>query len=102
MAELQGELQRITGTNLDEAGAANTWAGTQRLELLGALNAKAGTTGVGLDAVCNLIAGTTNLSGAGALATIPVGGGGSDPGDTYLLEDGDDILLESGDFMLLE
>ena len=40
---------------LDEAGAANRWAGTTRLDLLGALNHKAGTVGWGLDAVCNLL-----------------------------------------------
>lgn len=46
----------VTGHSLlDEAGAANVWAGTTRLDLLGALNAKAGTVGLGLDAVCNLL-----------------------------------------------
>jgi hypothetical protein len=44
MSELQAELQRLSGTTLDEAGAANVYAGTTGLELLGALNAKAGYT----------------------------------------------------------
>ena len=56
--ELQHALQRVSGTTLDVAGAANVWAGTTGLELVGALNAKAGTSGVDLLGVLNVLAGT--------------------------------------------
>lgn len=67
MADLQGELQRLSGTTLDAQGAANAWAGTSGLAMLQALNVKAGTSGLGLAAVCNLLAGTTGLAAQGAL-----------------------------------
>lgn len=97
--ELQGELQRITGTNLDEQGAANSWAGTSNLSTLAALNAKAGLTGsatLGFNGVCNRIAGTSNLEAGAALATIASGSGGGHAGSDYLLESGDIMLLEDG------
>ena len=56
--ELQHALQRVSGTTLDTAGAANVWAGTVGLELVGALNAKAGTSGLDIDGVLNVLAGT--------------------------------------------
>jgi len=56
--ELQHALQRVSGTTLDVAGAANAWAGTTGLELVGALNAKAGTSGLELLGVLNVLAGT--------------------------------------------
>ena len=65
----------VTGHSLlDEAGAANRWAGTTRLDLLGALNAKAGTVGLGLDAVCNKLASTTGLDAPGALTRLATTG----------------------------
>lgn len=68
--ELQAELQRLSGTTLDAAGAANAWAGTTNLELVGALNAKAGTTGLELLGVLNRLAGTTGLEANAAAAAI--------------------------------
>jgi hypothetical protein len=57
--ELAHALRRVSGTDLDPAGAANAWAGTTGLDLVGALNAKASTSGLDLDGVCNALAGTT-------------------------------------------
>jgi len=65
--ELQHALQRVSGTTLDVAGAANVWAGTTGLELVGALNAKAGTSGLELLGVLNVLAGTPG-QGRGMLA----------------------------------
>ena len=65
--ELQHALQRVSGTTLDVAGAANVWAGTTGLELVGALNAKASTTGLDIDGVLNVLAGTPG-QGRGMLA----------------------------------
>ena len=56
--ELAHALRRVSGTNLDPAGAANAWAGTTGKDLVGALNAKAGTSGLELLGVCNALAGT--------------------------------------------
>ena len=60
---------------LEEAGAANAWAGTTGLELLGALNqkAQAGRSPKdykGLNAVCNELAGTTGLEAIPALREV--------------------------------
>ena len=60
---------------LDQAGAANAWAGTTGLELLGALNqkAQAGRSPKdykGLNAVCNELAGTTGLEAIPALREV--------------------------------
>ena len=60
---------------LDQAGAANKWAGTTGLELLGSLNQKAETGRSpkdykGLNAVCNELAGTTGLSAIPALREV--------------------------------
>lgn len=57
--ELAYALRRVSGTDLDPAGAANAWAGTTGLELVGALNAKNGSTGLDIDGVCNALAGTS-------------------------------------------
>lgn len=48
---LQRTLQRLSGTTLDAAGAANYLLGTSGLELVGALNRLAGTTGLEYGAV---------------------------------------------------
>jgi len=82
---LVAELNRLANAGtypartafLEEAGAANKWAGTTGLELLGALNYKASSTRQqkdfkGLNAVCNEIAGTTNLSAVSALRSINI------------------------------
>lgn len=69
MAELQGELQRVTGTALDAQGAANVWAGTTGLDLLGALNVKAGSTGLGMAAVLRRLIGSARGSEDPALLT---------------------------------
>jgi len=59
---------------LEEAGAANAWAGTTGLETVGALNAKHGITDpklfLELDGICNALAGTTGLAAPAALRTI--------------------------------
>lgn len=59
---------------LDEAGAANKWAGTTGLALIGALNVKAGITDKklyqGLNKVCNTLAGTTGLEAIAALRSM--------------------------------
>lgn len=60
---------------LDQAGAANAWAGTTGLEILGALNqkAEAGRSPKdykGLNAVCNELAGTTGLEAIPALREV--------------------------------
>jgi hypothetical protein len=60
---------------LDQAGAANKWAGTTGLELLGSLNqkAEAGRSPKdykGLNAVCNELAGTTGLEAIPALREV--------------------------------
>jgi hypothetical protein len=60
---------------LDQAGAANKWAGTTGLELLGSLNqkAEAGRSPKdykGLNAICNELAGTTGLSAIPALREV--------------------------------
>lgn len=60
MAELQAELQRLSGTTRDATGAANAWAGTTGLELVGALNAKAGTVGLDLNAAFRAAVGATS------------------------------------------
>jgi hypothetical protein len=74
MMDLQGELNRLAKTTgLDEALAANIWAGTTGFmyKTVGAINAKAGTWGLDLDGACNAAAGTAGLAGPGALQTIP-------------------------------
>lgn len=72
MADLQKELQRLSGSTLDAAGAANRWAGTSGLELVGALNVKAGTGGLGLAGVLRRLG--RDLDPNGALAgTDPAG-----------------------------
>lgn len=71
--DLQGELQRLSGTTLDAQGAANAWAGTTGLGILGALNSKAGLARgnwLGLDAVLNNLAGTSGLASGGAARSI--------------------------------
>lgn len=58
---------------LDEAGAANAWAGTTHLATVGALNVKAGNTLPSykdLQGVANQLAGTTGLGPAEALRRI--------------------------------
>lgn len=80
---LVAELNRLANSGtypartafLEEAGAANKWAGTVGLELLGALNYKASSTRKptdykGLNAVCNELAGTTGKSAVSALRSI--------------------------------
>ena len=55
---------------VDDAKAANTWAGTTGLDLVGALNAKAGNSGAAikdLRGVCNQLGGTTDKAPAAAL-----------------------------------
>lgn len=72
MADLQGELQRLTGTTLDAQGAANVWAGRARsdgwLDLLGALNEKNGTVGLGMNAVVRALVGADEGDAQGLLA----------------------------------
>ena len=64
-------LNRLAGTlvagvpTLDQAGAANVWAGTTGLELVGALNVKATNAlpnYLELQGVLNQLAGTTGLA----------------------------------------
>lgn len=58
---------------LDEAGAANKWAGTTGLEAIGALNHKAGNTMPNwrdLQGVANQLAGTSGVGAPVALAMI--------------------------------
>jgi hypothetical protein len=58
---------------LDEAGAANQWAGTTGLEMVGALNTLAGNTPEtyqDAQGVANQLAGTTGLGFVEALAQI--------------------------------
>lgn len=55
---------------VDDAKAANIWAGTTGLDLVGALNAKAGNTNNNikdLRGVCNQLGGTTDKAPAAAL-----------------------------------
>lgn len=72
--ELPHALRRVSGTDLDPAGAANAWAGTDGLDLLGALNAKAGNTTNDtyrdLLGVLNQLAGTDGLDVNGAAAAL--------------------------------
>jgi hypothetical protein len=70
VSELQGELDRVTRTVLDEAGAANVWAGTTGLDLVAALNRRAGTTQLDLPAVLNKLANQTGLDQMGAAALL--------------------------------
>lgn len=72
MSSLQKVLQDLTGTKLDEAGAANALAGTKGLETLGALNALAGTHGLGLNAVVQQLTGSKSEAVA-AMATYTGG-----------------------------
>ena len=82
---LVAELNRLANSGtypartafLEEAGAANKWAGTNGLELLAALNYKASSTRErkdfkGLNAVCNELAGTTGKSAVSALRSINI------------------------------
>lgn len=59
---------------LDEAGAANKYAGSTALATLGALNFKAGnlvqSAHLGINAVCNQLAGTSGLEARDALAAM--------------------------------
>lgn len=59
---------------LDEAGAANKWAGTTGYATVGALNIKNGVTDkklwLDIVGVCNALAGTTNKSAVDALRGI--------------------------------
>ena len=75
MPELQGEMQRLSGTTLDVQGAANVYAGVpegqRTLDLVGALNYRAGTTGLDLLGVLNRLAGTSGLDAGSAAAAIP-------------------------------
>jgi hypothetical protein len=72
--ELQHALQRVSGTTLDSAGAANAWAGTSGLDLLAALNAKAGNTTNAavkdLLGVLNQLAGTDGVGIDGCAALL--------------------------------
>ncbi len=55
---------------VDDALAANTWAGTTGLDVVGALNVKAGNTRPNykdLRGVCNQLGGTTDKAPAAAL-----------------------------------
>ena len=55
---------------VDDAKAANTWAGTTGLDVVGALNVKAGNTRPNykdLRGVCNQLGGTTDKAPAAAL-----------------------------------
>lgn len=76
MAELQAELQRLSGTTLDAQGSANVWAGLDRpnwLDLVGALNTRAGIARadwLDLEGVLNRLAGTTGLGVNAAAAAI--------------------------------
>jgi len=72
-------LNRLAGTlvadipTLDDAGAANGWAGTSGLSLVGALNVKALNTlptYQDLNGVLNQLAGTTGLGPADAARRI--------------------------------
>jgi hypothetical protein len=80
---LVAELNRLANSGtypartafLEEAGAANKWAGTTGLELLAALNYKVSSTRKrsdfkGLNAVCNELASTTGKSAVSALRSI--------------------------------
>lgn len=93
MAELQAELQYLSGTTLDAQGAANVWAGTTGLDLVGALNVKAGTTGLELLGVLNRLAGTTGLGQGGAADALT---------GSLLTETSERLLTESGDTIILE
>ena len=59
---------------LDEAGAANKWAGTTGLSTVGALNVKAGNTTKStykdIQGVCNQIAGTTGVALGNVLDSV--------------------------------
>lgn len=58
---------------VDDALAANTWAGTTGLDVVGALNVKAGNSRPNykdLMGVCNQLAGTTGLAAAAALRQV--------------------------------
>lgn len=80
---LQAQLNRLAGFTLEggygEAYAANTYAGTDGLEVVGALNVLAGFTSptqyMDLMGVCNFLAGITDpreyLEPPEALAQIP-------------------------------
>jgi hypothetical protein len=68
-----GATYPAVNTYLEEAGAADKWAGTAVGEMVGALNAKAGNTAansLGLWGVCNQLAGTSGLSAVDALRTL--------------------------------
>lgn len=70
--EVQGELNRLAKkSGQGEALAANTYAGTDGLDVVGALNSKAGTSGLDLQGVCNALAGTSGLGVPEALSRIP-------------------------------
>lgn len=78
MADLQRDLQRLSGTKLDAQGAANVWAGTTGLDLLGALNAKAGTARLDLCGVLSVLAGrpvdaNSGLAGVSSVADTAFG-----------------------------
>ena len=75
---LTAELNRLANggtypaiqSYVDDAKAANTWAGTTGLDLVGALNTKAGNTlpnWKDLRGVCNQLGGTTDKAPAAAL-----------------------------------
>lgn len=80
---LQAQLNRLAGFGLSggygEAFAANTYAGTDGLEVVGALNAALGLTDprdyMDLMGICNALAGITDprdyLEPPEALAQIP-------------------------------
>lgn len=58
---------------VDDALAANTWAGTTGLDVVGALNTKAGNVRPDwkdLMGVCNQLAGTSGLAAAAALRQV--------------------------------
>ncbi len=103
MSDFAGELQRLSGTSLDPAGAANSWAGTTDLELVHALNVKAGITDprlmLELNGVCQLLAQTTTFDAAGAFQGM-VSGVGAAVND-LLLESGFHILLDQGGGIVL-
>lgn len=78
---LVAELNRLANggsypalqTYVDDALAANIWAGTSGLDVVGALNVKAGNTQPNLKdlmGVCNQLAGTTGLAAAAALRQV--------------------------------
>lgn len=104
MAELQAELQRLSGTTLDAQGACNVWinnpAPNDQIELVGCLNTKAGlarANWLALQGVLNYLAGTTGLGPNGAAAAITTA-----VANYLLTEAGDTLITESSDTLIME